>query len=62
MYHRLMNNPIESDILRSLQYGFRSKHSTFMAIFEVTNKKLEAFESNSLTFIQDAKCECLPRR
>jgi len=41
------SNPVKSDILKNLQYGFRSKHSTFMAIFELTNKKFEVLQSVS---------------
>ena len=48
MYHRLMSNLIKYDILNSLRYGFRSKHSTFMAILELTNHIFEASERNSL--------------
>ena len=38
--HSILNNP---------QYGFRKKHSTFMAILELTNKIFDSFEKNEFT-------------
>jgi len=49
MYHHLMSYLIKSYLLNNHQYGFRSKHSTYMAILELTNQIFEAFERNILT-------------
>ena len=38
-----------NNILNSHQYGFRKKHSTFMAILELANKIFESFENNEYT-------------
>ena len=49
MYRRLMNYLDMNNILNSHQYRFRKKHSTFMAILELTNTIFESFENNEYT-------------
>ena len=49
MYRRLMDYLTKHSILNNHQYGFRKKHSTFMAILELTNKIFDSFEKNEFT-------------
>ena len=49
MHRRLMDYLTKHSILNNHQYGFRKKHSTFMAILELTNKIFDSFEKNELT-------------
>ena len=49
----LWSDLIKSNILNNHQYGFKSKHSTFMAILELTNQIFKAFERNSLSMCWD---------
>ena len=49
MYRRLMDYPTKHSILNNHQYVFRKKHSTFMAILELTNKIFDSFEKNEFT-------------
>ena len=49
MHCRLMDYLTKHSIFNNHQYGFRKKHSTFMAILELTNKIFHSFEKNELT-------------
>ena len=49
MYRHLMDFLTKHSIINNHQYGFRKKHSTFMAILELTNKILDSFEKNEFT-------------
>ena len=49
MYSLLMDYLTKHSILNHHQYGFRKKHSTFMAILELTNKIFDSFEKNKFT-------------
>ena len=49
MYRRLIDYLTKHSILNNHQYGFRKKHSTFMAILELTNKIFDSFEKNKFT-------------
>ena len=49
MYRRLMDYLTKHSILNNHQYGLRKKHSTFMAILELSNKILDSFEKNEFT-------------
>ena len=49
MHRRLMDYLTKHSILNNHQYGFRKKHSTFMAILELTNKIFDSFEKNEFT-------------
>ena len=46
---RLMDYLTKHSILNNHQYGFRKKHSTFMAILALANKIFDSFEKNELT-------------
>ena len=46
LYRRLMDYLTKHSILNNHQYGFRKKHSTFIAILELTNKIFDSFEKN----------------
>ena len=49
MYRRLMDYPTKHSIRNNHQYRFTKKHSTFMAILELTNKIFDSFEKNEFT-------------
>ena len=49
IHRRLMGYLTKHSILNNHQYGFRKKHSTFMAILELTNKIFDLFEKNEFT-------------
>ena len=49
MHHCLMDYLTKHSILNNHQYGFKKKHSTFIAILELTNKIFDSFEKNELT-------------
>ena len=49
MHRRLMDYLTKHSILNNHQYGFRKKHSSFMAILELTNKIFDSFEKNKFT-------------
>ena len=49
MYRRLTDYITKHSILNNHQYGFTKKHSTFMAILELTNKIFYSFEKNEFT-------------
>ena len=49
MHRRLMDYLTKHSIINNHQYGFRKKHSTFMAILlELTNKIFDLFEKKKI--------------
>ena len=48
MHRPLRDYLTKHSIINNCQYGFRKKHSTFMAILELSNKIFDSFEKNEL--------------
>lgn len=49
MHRHLMDYLTKHSIINNRQYGFRKKHSTFMAILlELTNKIFDLFEKKKI--------------
>ena len=48
-YNRLENFVLSNETLTNCQYGFRSKHSTFMALLDMYNKVSESIDLGNFT-------------
>ena len=49
MFDRCMDYIDKNSILNEKQFGFRTNHSTYMAIIELVDKVVSAVESNEST-------------
>ena len=52
IYRRLINYIDKNNLLYNRQFGFRAKHSTFLAILSITDKIQKAFEDNVYTLVE----------
>ena len=52
IYRRLINYTDKNNLLYNRQFGFRAKHSTFLAILSITDKIQKAIEDNVYTLVE----------